>query len=139
MRGQPAAFNTYFDRAEPGVVYGFEPPFYISLDNFLGWGQDQNIDIQAGYERRLTLATDEYAPFTPDEVVPSSFWMSDEDADSYAQYRTEFKSYIDQNVVAFITGQQDIQAEWDSFQQGLRSLGLEDYLELVQTAYDSAN
>ena len=139
MRGQPAAFNTYFDRAVPGVVYGFEPPFYISLDTFLAWGQDQNMDIQAGYERRLTVATDVVAEFTPDEVVPTSFWMSDADADSYAQYLTEFKSFIDQNVVAFITGQQDVRTGWDDFQDDLMRLGLEDYLGLVQDAYDATN
>ena len=138
MRGQPAVFNTYFDRAEPGVVYGFEPPGYFPLDAFLGWGQDQDINVMTGYERRLTVATDIVAEYTPDEVLPADFWMTEDEADRYAQFRTEINSFITQNVVAFITGQQSVAAEWDSFQRGLRGFGLDQYLGLIQKAYDSS-
>ena len=136
MRGQPARFRTNFDAMEPGVVYGFEPPFYLEMEDFMAWNQTQDIDKETGYERRLTLASDMYAEFTPEEVLPGSYWFSEEEADLYAQYRTDFNSFIDQNVVAFITGQQDIESGWEEFQSGLRALGLDAYIELVQSAYD---
>lgn len=61
------------------------------------------------------MASELVAEYAPDEVLPSNYWMNAEGTDSYAQYLIEFKSYIDQNVVAFITGQQDIAAGWGRF------------------------
>ena len=136
MRGKPAVFQTHFDWADPQYTPTFEPPFYLDMDTFIGWAQDQDMTKPEGYERFLTVATDVYAQFTPKETVPRSFWMDEDVADIYAQYRTEFKSYIDQNVSAFITGQKNIDTEWDAYIRTLNGMGLDAYLAIVQKAYD---
>ena len=38
--------------------------------------------------------------------------------------------------MAFITGQRDIETEWDSFVQGFEGLRLDHYLEVMQKTYD---
>ena len=56
----------------------------------------------------------------PAEVVPASMYFSPEDAQLTAQLQVEIQNYVEQNTVAFITGQRGIDTEWDSYVQGLR-------------------
>ena len=138
MRGKPAIFQTYFDRADPAMTPTFEPPFYLTIDTFIGWAQVQDMTLPTGYERFLTVATDVYAQYKPKEVVPGAFWMDDDVADMYAQYRTEFESYIKQNMATFITGQKSLDADWDAYVKGLNAIGLSQYLKILQDAYDAS-
>ena len=62
--------------------------------------------------------------------------LANEGDDMYAQYRTEYESYIRQNVAAFVTGQKDVDADWDGYVKGLEAIGLDEYLAIVQAAYD---
>lgn len=138
MRGEPAVFRTLPDSyQDPAFTGTFEPTYFLSFDTFMGWQQIQDTTKVAGYEKFLTLVTDEYAKYTPKEVLPLHFWMAEDVADMYAQYRTEFESFIKQNMAAFITGQKDPEADWDSYLRNLKSIGLDEYLSIVQTAYDA--
>ena len=51
-----------------------------------------------------------------------------------AQYQTEIEGYVRQNTAAFITGQKDIESDWDAYAEGLQGLGLADYIALTQQA-----
>ena len=42
-------------------------------------------------------------------------------------------------IVAFITGQKDIDAEWDAYLADLEKLGLSDYIAAYQKTYDESN
>ena len=37
---------------------------------------------------------------------------------------------------AFLSGEKDIDKEWNSYIKELENIGYEDYLEVLQTAYD---
>ena len=39
-------------------------------------------------------------------------------------------------VPAFILGQKDIDAEWDAFVQNQKDMGIQDVINIYQTAYD---
>ena len=43
-----------------------------------------------------------------------------------------------ESAVAFITGSKDIDTDWDSYQDELRAIGVERYLEITQEAFDSS-
>ena len=37
----------------------------------------------------------------------------------------------------FITGELDIETQWDAFQQDLESMGIQDCIDIYQEAYDN--
>ena len=101
---------------------------------FNSWAADQDITTLPGYERYLVVESDKYIPYVPAETVPSRLYFSDDDAQRVAQYQTEIEGYVRQNTAAFITGQKDIESDWDAYVEGLKGLGLADYIALTQQA-----
>ena len=105
-------------------------------DLFNGWAASQDIMTREGYERFLVVESDQYIDYVPDEVVPASMYFAAEDAQLTAQLQVEIQTYVEENTVAFITGQRDIETEWDSYVQGFDGLRLNRYLEVMQKTYD---
>lgn len=82
-------------------------PSYRSRDYREFWAVPQDPYDPKGYELRLRLAT-------------------------------ELKTYIiNENIAAFITGQKDLNKDWDSYIKDLDKMGLPRYLELCQKSYDA--
>ena len=48
---------------------------------------------------------------------------------------TDVQTYIDEMTAAFITGKQDF-SKWDDYKKTLDKMGIQEYLELAQGAYD---
>ena len=86
----------------------------------------------------LVVESKSYEPYAPKrDAVQLNFYMSDEDMQTISLIKTEIKSYIEQNMAAFITGQQNIESEWDSYVAGFKGLGIAEYLRLIQKYYDT--
>lgn len=51
--------------------------------------------------------------------------------------QTNIKTYIEQNALQFVTGNKDLNKDWDSYVKGLKDLKLDRYLEILQKAYDA--
>ena len=63
--------------------------------------------------------------------------LYDEEASVEAvELRGEIYGYVLDMRMKFITGEVDIDAEWDDYIRQLEQLGLERYLSLTQEAYD---
>jgi putative aldouronate transport system substrate-binding protein len=93
----------------------------------------------AGYERRLQDATDLYAPHKPENPFPYwSLWIDPNVADEYAMLRQNITDFANQNSLQFITGDKNLEADWDAYVEGLDALGLARYLEILQQAYDAS-
>ena len=75
--------------------------------------------------------------YTPCMTVgwPSSIKFSDDEANTISLLWADMGSYLDQMVARFITGEESLD-NFDAFIQGLNDRGLEQYLEIYQTAYD---
>lgn len=48
---------------------------------------------------------------------------------------TDVNTYVQQSVLAFITGDMDIETQWDEFQSTLKDMGIDDAFDLKKTAY----
>lgn len=72
-----------------------------------------------------------YEPNLTKEIIPS-FWVSLENIDKYSDIATAISEYFTQKQAMFVTGELDVNddATWNSYVDGLYSLGLEDYLEI---------
>jgi putative aldouronate transport system substrate-binding protein len=102
----------------------------------------QPMDIYSpdGNERRLFQATKLYAGREPrDQIFPGSgLWLNEADAADITQLQADLQEYVAQSQFEFITGQRKLDAiSWSTYLDGLRDLGLQRYLGLMQKAYDA--
>jgi putative aldouronate transport system substrate-binding protein len=73
------------------------------------------------------------------EAEPSAPPLSFDEAVSgeLTEAQLSVKTYVDEMLVRFITGDADIESEWDSYIETLNSQGLPRLLEIYRAAYDA--
>ena len=76
-----------------------------------------------------------YAPALKDLIPPLTF--SDADSKELTEAQLAVKTYADEMLTKFITGESDIDGEWDTYLQTLDSQGLPRLLEINQKAYEA--
>ncbi len=86
----------------------------------------------------LFNASNAMLPFAPDikNLIPPLTY-SDADAKTITEVQLSVKTYVDEELVKFITGEHNIDTDWDTYLKTLDSQGLPQLLELTQKAYDA--
>ena len=69
-------------------------------------------------------------------AISSNVTMTTEDAEEEGRIASDLLTYANQKVAQFAIGDSDIDAEWDSFVEELKSMNIERCIELEQAAYD---
>jgi putative aldouronate transport system substrate-binding protein len=114
---------------------------YLS-DNTLRGSQVQSTDIYSdkGYERRLFQATkNNYDTKQPKQVLPYwALWIDPSSADQASMLQTNITNYVNQNALQFITGNKNLDKDWDAYVKGFDGLDLKSYLNIMQKSYDSS-
>ena len=99
------------------------------------------------YESRIELSGAEaiyqenyalYEEYITDEVWPRPYIASD-DATRLSELRTDIFNTVAEKRAAWVTGVSDIDAEWDDYVESLNRMGLEEFVEIYQRAYDVFN
>ncbi|MDR0396919.1 MAG: extracellular solute-binding protein [Oscillospiraceae bacterium] len=94
-------------------------------------------ETQWSQEPRLYQETHDY--FVPYEnvsyYVPPLAYTEQEGADVNT-YQTHLKDYVTESIVLFLTGNKDLDKEWDSYLSQLSALHVDEYTAIRQTAYD---
>ncbi|WP_260411050.1 extracellular solute-binding protein [Cohnella xylanilytica] len=112
--------------------------FYMPKSYRDSWVQDADIYSPDGYERRLYEATRLYDGHEPKELFPSwAVWIDAEDADEASMLQANLRNGIDQGALQFIMGDKELGRDWDEYVAGLRSLGADRYVQIMQRAYDA--
>jgi len=97
---------------------------------------DQDVTKANGYETRLFLETkNKYAGKEPKEVFTSVF-LPPESTDEAFQLKVNLEDYVNQSMVRFITGDMNLEKDWDSYLKKLEDLNLTRYLEIYGKAYE---
>jgi len=87
--------------------------------------------------RLYSITNIHYYPFeTPEKQIPQSIYYTADESSEYSRLREQITTYARESLVAFITGNRDIEKEWDSYVAEFEKLELPKYLNYVQTAYD---
>lgn len=81
-------------------------------------------------------AVDLYRPYLNDEIWPRPY-LASEVASRQAEMRTDIFNTIKTNKAAWITGERDIEADWESFKNEMKKMGIDEFLRLMQEAYDN--
>lgn len=73
-----------------------------------------------------------------DETMPNTQWLSytTEESNRRADLQTDLETYQEEMRLKFITGQADIDAEWDTYCSTLDSMGFYELMEIDQAAVD---
>lgn len=82
--------------------------------------------------------TRKYEPFRSELNLPKSIgalWVDADTATEINQIKTALTDYINEHMVRFITGDLDVESDWDAYVSGVQNLQLETFLELVNAAY----
>lgn len=92
------------------------------------------------YEARLfeeTAKVDDY--FYP-EYLPKKIFIEDpDDSERFATLQTSLQEYVKTAMAQFITGEMDLEKDWDSYVSTLQGYDVDSYIQLYQQAYDVYN
>lgn len=87
--------------------------------------------------RLYNVSANVYHPHVPNEnMLLPPIYVLPEEVGELARLKTTINDYVDESIARFITGDLDIESEWESYVAELDTIGLERYLEIHQNAYD---
>jgi putative aldouronate transport system substrate-binding protein len=93
-----------------------------------------------GVERALHVYTAEnYVPYgqPPENQIPPLYYSGNA-ASEVALLQTNINTYVEESIAKFVTGTMDAGRDWTGFQNNLKSLNIDRYLQIIQNAYDSS-
>lgn len=94
---------------------------------------------------KIQLATDKsmkakryelYDPYATKEYLPT-VRLSQADQEQSNLLFTDLNTYVNQMKAKWITGESDIDKDWDGYLSRLSEMGMDQYVQIYQTAYDS--
>lgn len=100
----------------------------------------EDMYVSGSYEARLMEETAKVEDYFYPEYLPKHIFMEEEeDAERFATLQTSLQEYVKTSMAQFITGELDIEKDWDTYVQTLDSYDKDGYVELYQKAFDSYN
>ena len=131
-----------WDIREEGVSYnnmsGSTTGLNYSTAPFIGnFDLIPYVDDVAGF--KAVCVKEKLLPVAIDHVYTNELALTEDETDTYTDAWADIDPYVAQMHAAFITGEADINAEWDNFIKQLDALGLQDVLDAYQAALDRYN
>ncbi|KKI90886.1 ABC transporter substrate-binding protein [Bacillus sp. SA1-12] len=83
---------------------------------------------------------EKYEPYKPDEsqVLPP-LYFNEEQSMELSEMEATITNHVEEMNARFISGDADLEKDWDTYLETLNGMNLERYLEIYQEAYDSKN
>ena len=87
-------------------------------------------------DRLLYAATrDYYEGYQPNQVLPP-LYLSEDEIRTYSDMQININTYVNECMARFITGDMSVDDDWDYYLADLEMMGLDEYIEITQAAYD---
>lgn len=109
-------------------IGGAWPPFGSDAREALPEGQ---FDL----ESELYKAAAEYDKFAARITTPK-FFFDNETAKRWNELKTEINKIVSESTADFIVGNRNIEKDWDQFQKELKSIGVDEFITIMQKEYD---
>jgi putative aldouronate transport system substrate-binding protein len=97
------------------------------------------------YKNRIVLSADQaiyqsnYAIY--EKYMTTEYWprpyFAEEDATRLNELRTDLFNTVSLKKAEWVTGTSDVNVEWASYVKSLKSMGLEEFMKIVQKTYDN--
>lgn len=115
-----------------------QQPRYMDLDTFTyHWGQYRDPEtFDYYYGDSLTDTSYEYYGEAHPQYNLPMLTYTDEEQSQITETQVAYPDEVMAWMVKFITGEADVDAEWDAYKAALDGIGLQTYLECAQAAYE---
>lgn len=91
--------------------------------------------VKSGAALNTQAAYDVYKDYLNDEIWPRPYFSGDVST-RLGELRTDIFSLVNQKKADWITGNSDIEAEWDDYCASLKKMKVDELVQLMQDAYD---
>jgi putative aldouronate transport system substrate-binding protein len=85
---------------------------------------------------RLWNAYLEYRPYAYRKSVPREMAFTVEESRQYNELNTRIVEYVEQSLARFVTGDLNLDRDWNQYLTNLDQMGLKDLIALTQTGFD---
>lgn len=116
---------------EEQTLYNWSNLWPQSLPKYLPSGFRFKEDVVSFQEK--PIVDEQYAPYLTAETIPS-YWVSQDETSTLSDFQTSITNYLDQKMAEWISGQSDIDADWDSYIKQLDKLNLDEYIKIRMDA-----
>ena len=115
-------------------------PMYIDRDTASGaavWleSADDNVRTLAELEIVTADAAAECQKYQPEQVYDYAP-LTTEETENVADILSAMNTYVKEKTSAFLVSQENIDKEWDNYLKELENIGIDEYLKILQEAYD---
>ena len=133
-------FNFQLSPNAQNVCYKQTGPMIIDRATASGAGvwvesADDNIRMMAELEIVTSDAASECLKYQPEQVYDFAP-LTTEEQDDVADVASAMLTYVKEKTSIFLIGQEDIDKEWKNYLKELENIGMNDYLDILQKAYD---
>lgn len=135
LDGQPAKYNVLKSGEQPNnFTWGNGLNTFMTAD----WRNAQVVTPGSwNHEKILYDETkDKYVGKGPQQPMPGSFMMPEAEATEWEELNNAVIKYLDESVDKFVTGNLDLDKDWDTYLSNLEKIGYNRLAELTQSAYD---
>ena len=124
------------DKNKLSVNFAFSPSYLRAKQGLLDVSEDIYYS-SSGLEARLFLETAKVADYFYPEYVPANLFIEDNDTRAkFNTARTSTIEYVKASITQFITGEMDLDSDWDTFVKTINGYGVDEYISIYQNAYD---
>ena len=102
-------------------------PRYYHNDKVLGYGKEE---VEKSFN---DLADEAYAPYL-NEHFPAVWATSEDDTARASILATDINTYVKQKIAQWVSGEADVNAEWDAYCAQLEAYGLSELTQIHQRA-----
>lgn len=134
LDGKPAKVRILIDGQQPNNWTWSD-----GLNTFLTAELRNSIAVVPGVWNHEKILYDEtkskYEGLGPKQVMPV-FFMPEKESAEWNEINTTINKYLEESIAQFVTGNKDIDKEWDNYVNELKKMGYDRLTELTQQAYD---
>jgi len=141
--GEQAIWHSITDVANipsQNIHWSQDGPSYRSSDYRLSQvvnPETADIDIEVILYNLTKERYEPYAPAEPMNLPPMYF--NEEQANQVATILPQLETFVDETLAQAVTGQIDIESEWESYLSNLEAIGLSTFVDLYQQVLDETN
>ena len=153
MQIQAGLYGIRLERLEDGSFRYLDETLLSEADREMyGWGNmfTQSLPKFCPVEIKIAPIAGQEAPYHEKDAADALYdpfldtplpkpWLSAEDAERMSVLATDIVGYVEQKMAQWISGEADVEAEWDDYVAQLDTLGLQELIEIKQKAYDTLN
>ncbi len=102
--------------------------------------EEADLYKDSSYEARLFDETSKVDDYFYPEYLPKKVFIEDsEDSERFATIQTALQEYVKTSMAQFITGELDLEKDWDSYVNALQGYDVDSYIQIYQKVYDIYN